>query len=409
MTPPHCCLHLPCIMDLHQFHFPTLLLTLVLLSLVMGSVLLCAWRFNRHAPGLREFALASLSAGLASLTVALRSHFSELFTVVAASFFVTGTAWLVYQGCRLHAGRKRAPALAAAGLIGTAMALAAYFTAVNPVPGVRFVATSLVIGPLFLLSAHSISQGGRERYPSRYLFALLCSLHGVFILLRPWLRILTGDIGEFGATMQLQALFTLESTLFMVLLSIGALMLANEFIADQLTTLAEIDPLTGMFNRRAFMTMLNKAHSQSVRTATPLSVMVIDVDHFKRINDTWGHQTGDQVLRQFAQSVSSRLRHQDVAGRMGGEEFAIYLPHVGLTDACEIAQRLRLDVAAQPAWADEQAISYTMSIGVAELVTGETTQSALQRADQAMYQAKKLGRNQVCKASSPLPPAVQSH
>lgn len=387
---------------LHQFDFTTLVLVLVLLALVMGSVLLFAWRFNRTAPGLKEFALACLSAGMASLVFSVRAYVPELLSTLIVSFFITAVAWLIYQGCRLHVGHPRGSTWVAATVIGLSVLITTFFTAIHPVSGVRFVITSLITGALFVLSAHHISRGGYERYPTRYLFALLCSLHGIFIMLRPWMRWLVGDMGEYGTTMQLQALFALESMLFLVLLSIGALMLANEYIAEQLTTLAEMDPLTSMFNRRAFMTLLDKAHSLSVRNATPLSLLVIDVDHFKQINDTWGHQTGDVVLQQFAQQVTQRLRREDVAGRLGGEEFAIFLPHAGLSAAAEIAQRLRMELAAQPARNQDALISYTLSIGVAEHVLGESIESTLQRADQAMYQAKKLGRNQVCCSPNPL-------
>ena len=392
---------------LHQFDFTTLVLMQVLLSLVMGSVLLFAWRFNRTAPGLREFALACLSASMATLVFALRADIPELLATLIVSFFITAVAWLIYQGCRLHVGQPRGSVLVGMAVIGLSVLITTFFTAIHPVPGVRFVITSLITGVLFVLSARHISQGGHERYPTRYLFALLCSLHGIFIMLRPWMRWLAGDMGEYGTTMQLQALFALESMLFLVLLSIGALMLANEYIAEQLTTLAEMDPLTGMFNRRAFMTLLDKAHSLSVRNATPLSVLVIDVDHFKQINDTWGHQTGDVVLQHFAQEVTQRLRREDVAGRLGGEEFAIFLPHVGLAAATEIAERLRVELAAHPARNQDALISYTLSIGVAEHVLGESIENTLQRADQTMYQAKKLGRNQVRWSPSPVPPALQ--
>ena len=187
----------------------------------------------------------------------------------------------------------------------------------------------------------------------------------------------------------------LEALVAIVLVAFVILMLTNEFTTSALRRLAEMDSLTSVFNRRAFLTLLDKALSQARRTESELHVLVIDLDHFKRINDTWGHKCGDDVLRHFVGLAASCLRNEDVMGRLGGEEFAIVLPSANAAGAAAVAERLRALVASQPAMTEHGPITLTVSVGVTQCVMDESSETALQRADQAMYRAKELGRNQV--------------
>src|SRR3989344_5384835 len=180
-----------------------------------------------------------------------------------------------------------------------------------------------------------------------------------------------------------------------VFVGLGALMLANEFITSELRHLAEMDPLTNVFNRRAFLTLLDKAISAAQRTGTAVPVLVMDLDHFKNINDTWGHRAGDDVLRHFVMLAHRCLRKEDVMGRLGGEEFAIFLPNASAAGALAVAERLRALVEAQPVATGPQSIPLTVSVGVTLCAHGDAAGAALQRADEAMYLAKERGRNRV--------------
>jgi len=123
--------------------------------------------------------------------------------------------------------------------------------------------------------------------------------------------------------------------------------------------------------------------------------MMIDLDHFKRINDSWGHQAGDQVLRQFAVLASMTLRKEDVIGRFGGEEFCILLPGVHLDEAQEIGERLRQACEIVTVVFENMHISYTISIGIAQVKENESWEAVIQMADRAMYRAKNVGRNRI--------------
>lgn len=165
---------------------------------------------------------------------------------------------------------------------------------------------------------------------------------------------------------------------------------------ERYRVMSQLDALTQLFNSRHLHEQLAREIERSQRYGRPLSLMMIDADHFKRVNDTYGHLTGDSVLQTLANTLRECLRNSDTAFRYGGEEFVALMPETVLTTALRVAERLRqqfaalvLDVgAAQP-------IRCTISIGVAELTADDTAHSFLQRADEAAYQAKGKGRNRV--------------
>lgn len=172
----------------------------------------------------------------------------------------------------------------------------------------------------------------------------------------------------------------------------------NERVARELHTRATTDDLTGLDNRRHFIARLHEETARLQRNeGERASVLMCDLDHFKRVNDTWGHAAGDRVLRHFAQILRQALRKVDSAGRVGGEEFAVLLPGASAQDAMAFAERLRAHVEQSPALFDGERIVVTVSIGIAEL-DAETAQGdkALKHADRALYRAKSEGRNRAC-------------
>ena len=162
--------------------------------------------------------------------------------------------------------------------------------------------------------------------------------------------------------------------------------------------LAELDELTGSFNRRCIMRMLEDEIIRAHRTNTPCSIALIDLDWFKRINDAYGHPTGDEVLRTFAITVFANIRNIDRFGRYGGEEFLLVLPDTSNDVAARILDRLRTIIADLDWSAFSQGMRVTVSAGVATLRPDETPESFLPRADHALYEAKARGRNRIASA-----------
>jgi len=167
-------------------------------------------------------------------------------------------------------------------------------------------------------------------------------------------------------------------------------------LEDQLRRLATLDDLTGVYNRRHFMELAEQELERLHRYRVTLSLLLLDIDHFKRINDTHGHGVGDEVLRQMGAILRGLLRVNDIAGRIGGEEFAVVMPSTGIDGATCFARRLRRALAERVIDTDAGALRITASIGVAGCqVDDRSIDTALQRADQAMYRAKNGGRNRV--------------
>jgi len=163
-----------------------------------------------------------------------------------------------------------------------------------------------------------------------------------------------------------------------------------------LIQLARHDPLTGTANRRYFFERAEQEFMRSRRYQTPLSITLIDVDHFKHINDQHGHATGDEVLKLLSQKISALLRESDLLARIGGEEFAILMPSTGLAGAALMAERLRLAIAEEASAVAGLMLHLRFSAGVTQLkAQDQSIEDCLRRADEAMYKAKQAGRDRV--------------
>ncbi|HVE09650.1 MAG TPA: GGDEF domain-containing protein [Paraburkholderia sp.] len=182
-------------------------------------------------------------------------------------------------------------------------------------------------------------------------------------------------------------------------LSIGMVMLAHDRMAERLERWANVDELTGALTRRAFLAQAEARLAHTAANAQRLSIAILDIDHFKSINDAYGHACGDQVLAHFGRLVGSNIRSTDLFGRLGGEEFAVLYPAAGRADAVTQLDRLRARVAASGCRiSGERLLAYTFSAGVDEWRRGESLAHLMARADAALYAAKARGRNCVMAA-----------
>ncbi|WP_109109338.1 diguanylate cyclase [Azospirillum sp. TSO35-2] len=204
---------------------------------------------------------------------------------------------------------------------------------------------------------------------------------------------LTRDGGEFPAEVSIAKLHHARGLLFTAVIRDVS---ERKRVESELRRMATTDPLTGLSNRRRFMELAETEMARLRRYGRPVSVLMLDIDRFKAINDHHGHAAGDQALVRLADVCRSELRDTDHVGRLGGEEFAIILPETGLSSAVEVAERLRQRLALADMPLAGGSLRMTVSIGVA-VCDGEDTsiERALGRADRAMYEAKTLGRNRV--------------
>jgi diguanylate cyclase (GGDEF)-like protein len=369
------------------------------LTALITLVLLAVWWSNRQIPGLRVWTLSFLMASIGSVTILVRDSLPQVLSVVILQGSLAMAGYLCLLATRAYLGRRPISHAYAVVGIGALVLISLYFTLVEPNLGVRFVASGMGAGLCYVLTARTLLGGDMRQVPARYLFALVAGAHGLFLLVRPVLLTLAlpsgGVTGDNHLASVLSQSVLLEALVAAVLLGFGTLVLANEHITLELRHLAEVDALTDVFNRRAFFTLLDKAVSSAQRSRSAVAVLLIDLDHFKNVNDTFGHRAGDAVLRHFTQLARQCLRNEDVMGRCGGEEFAVCLAHASPGTAVVVAERLRALVAATPLDYDGQSIALTVSIGITLGADVGSTSALLQRADEAMYLAKHRGRNRV--------------
>jgi diguanylate cyclase len=164
------------------------------------------------------------------------------------------------------------------------------------------------------------------------------------------------------------------------------------------------DPLTGLSNRKHFDNAIAKALGEAIERNEPMSLIMTDIDHFKSFNDTWGHLTGDQVLRLVAMSMKQNVKGQDIAARYGGEEFAVVLPNTVLRSALTVGDHIRRAVMSKELMkrsTGQNLGRVTVSVGIATVRNGDTAQTLIARADGCLYAAKRNGRNRVICETDP--------
>lgn len=266
---------------------------------------------------------------------------------------------------------------------------------VSPMPELRDAVTSFFIALIFLLCFKSFqSQLWKTLQGISVLLRSVLLLHFFIMMARSGLTLGAYHL-EWEANVQLYIAVTIG---LHVLLCIATSALLPFIILTkekgEWEALANYDELTGVFGRRAFIRkVLKRLKSNNVE---PFTLLVIDIDHFKCINDTYGHPVGDKVLKSVAQCLQNQLRERDVIGRIGGEEFAVIIHHQRSHEAFEIADRLRESVSSLTVDCDDEDINVTISIGMSSSNNVEDTWNTLfNRADKELYNAKNGGRNKV--------------
>jgi diguanylate cyclase (GGDEF)-like protein len=274
----------------------------------------------------------------------------------------------------------------------------AWFGLIQPNYQARVLWGSLAIGVNILLSVEALL-GVAVRRRSRARTVLL----GVFAMAAALL--IWRNIQLWMGDYQLPGITTASNTNFFYVMfsglqplfaGIGFLLLYNEILQQELRLLARIDPLTGVSNRLAIDEATTMMLAHSARYRQSLAVLMLDADHFKSVNDRFGHNGGDKVLRSLVFSIRATLRDSDLIGRVGGEEFVVLSPGADMASAMLLAERVRSTVEHTPLVIDGQSLTLTVSVGVAVAALNESDGTVLlQRADAALYEAKRAGRNRV--------------
>lgn len=379
-----------------ELDLPTLMIVEGFIVVVSGLALIAACPSGSDSRGRWWWVSGALAMALAlGLTLTGFETSREIYASVANIFFLLSAAFY-WSGARVFSGRRPILALIPAGAL--------IFAVIDLVPPLQVSRTALPEISLGISAAYLVAGGGEflrsaERSFARLPLAGLFLLHGVLISFGCVESILE-DI-PFLRLIALHSWFGLvhfESIIFAIGTTAFAIVLVRERAEARHRRVAESDGLTGVMTRRAFFEAGAAAVAEKKDRPLPVSVAVIDLDHFKTINDRFGHAMGDAVLKRFAALARAMLRKDDLVGRIGGEEFALLLPETALADALEIVERLRSAFEADCAVVDDVAVGATLSAGVATGSPASTLDAMLGGADAALYEAKAQGRNRVGRA-----------
>lgn len=387
-----------------NLHLPTIAVIGLLLyfSLAIGFSLVMLMLRDQLVP--RLWAASLWAAAINTAMFGLPLPIPEVASILIRNCFGTLSSVLMVVGVALHVGR-RAPWRGALTLGGAYMLGIAWFSLVTPDLGTRFLLYGVMITAYKAWEAALLLRHAPPAIRvSCRLAAVVFLLDALLFLLRgllPMAPDASGDVMRAGLPVYLGYI----GGLFVILAQCFALMiLLVERQMVELRRLARTDKLTGALNRGALLDDGQQQLALCLRQQRPFSALMLDLDDFKRINDTWGHQTGDDVLRHSYLRLRSKLRNYDVLfGRYGGEEFVLFLPGVALAQAGELAERLRAMLEAQPLTRAKGDIPLTVSIGVAEATADSSLDQLLGQADAALYRAKADGRNRVVCADAALP------
>ena len=382
-----------------QFDIRTALLLGAFLTLLTGTLLFAVRKHvaTNLQPSLSWWILAMVAHPLGFLLIALRGLISDWWTsvlantLIAISFAAFAIALRIFNGSPQR--RERLYSLVAATSL-----LATYYSYVDNNLPLRIGAISVVFALLLGSSARAIYRRGQPlnaiTHVTGGLFAIgtaVMAYRGVVYLFLP--QLIPGSV--FVVT-PLQILAYALGGLLPVVSTIGFLLMCTEYNQQELAKAARLDYLTGICNRRAIEDLAGRSIASSRRHGVPLAMMIVDVDYFKRINDEFGHEGGDEALVETVRRIRESLRSEDLVGRLGGEEFVAVMPNTDGIAALAAAERMRCAFSGEPMHIGGGEVTITVSVGVAVLDAQDQQYShLLRRADRAMYAAKSAGRNKV--------------
>jgi len=383
-------------LDLHSFTFLA-----SLQCVVMGIVLLATRRrFPVPVHGLRLWGLAPFIALLSAGVFGLQGRLPAVIVTMAGNGLLMGATLLLLAGTSRFLERpwRWWPWVA---MISVCLVWLFTFAAIWPDYRARMLVFCLSMAVICAAHASVLALHG-QGLPSRLMLAAL-GWQTLVLLARAlstyWIDTPVTQRYDGGSVFQGIYIGTYSCTILLVL--IGAQLMLNDRVREQFEQLASHDALTGLFNRRAILDLIELEHHHWQRHARPYAMLVVDVDHFKLVNDTHGHQAGDRALSTIAATLQASLIQVDCIGRYGGEEFIVLLQGSDSEAATVLAKRLCLavEISVEP-----DTPRCTVSIGVAVVQSGDHSIAAvIGRADQALYQAKAAGRNRVRLANTDTP------
>ncbi len=378
----------------------TLFMVTIYVEAILGLLLLFAWAQNTNIYAVCWWGFAHLIRAASIVLFGMYGSLPDLITIDLANALLFTAFAVTWTGARVFDGRPVEPVYLVTGAV--LWLLICRLPVLTDAVDIRALVASGIITCYTWLTAYEFWRGRSEPLVSRWPAVFMLFAHGALFLLRtplaamlPWSP---GNKDVFASVWM--TVLSFEALLFTISIAFILLAMAKERAELRQRTAAMVDPLTGIANRRAFLqdaAALTKRHNGDPR---PTAVLLIDLDHFKSINDRFGHALGDRVLEVFADAARQALRTSDLIGRLGGEEFAAVLRDANRDKAMAVAERLREAFAVAAQDVDGRPVCATVSIGLACCeAPALDVPELMAQADQALYFAKERGRNRVEVAS----------
>jgi len=377
----------------------TLFLVTIYVEAILGLLLLFAWIQNAQISAVAWWGCAHLLRAGSVVLFGMFGSVSEAISIDLANALLFLSFAITWTGARVFDGRPPLPMYVVAGPV--TWIILVHLPSFSGDLHVRVLLSSGIVTAYTWLTAYEFWRGRSEPLVSRWPAIFMLFAHGSLFLLRtPLVSILPWSPANQVFDSVWLTVLSFEALLFTIAIAFILLAMAKERTEYRHKTAAMIDPLTGIANRRSFLHEGNELIKRLDCEPVPTAVLLIDLDHFKSINDRFGHAVGDRVLQLFAQIARETVRSCDLVGRLGGEEFAAVLYNAGREKALAFAERIRSSFAEAVSDMEGLPFAATVSIG---LVANEDRPldlaALLGLADQALYHAKERGRNRVEVAS----------
>jgi diguanylate cyclase (GGDEF)-like protein len=370
--------------------------TVFLLTGVMGGLMaLILLSIKRSYPssikGLSEWSYSLVLLFFAGLLSAVRPQLPASVGIWLANLMIWSALYLGYFGSQLFFDIKPKPVPWMSLVFGVWL-VSMWFTLADPNYVIRLRMSNMLMLLLFGVHAQLIYKNRLNSSAKVMAFSVLVVIAGIQVMRFVTTFTMAPAISNMDTSLP-HLIFILGFAFSILLMSISMILMATDKLRTELELLATRDSLTNALTRRSMNECIEQELQRSKRSQRQMALLVMDLDHFKTINDNHGHQAGDQVLIRFVNNVNKLLRQVDQLGRFGGEEFVALLPETSLQDAQLVAQRIR---AVSGAKVGDSAPACTVSIGITtNTLSNDTVDSLLARADAAMYRAKANGRNRV--------------
>ena len=377
----------------------TLFLVTIYVEAMLGLLLLFAWIQNAGIHAVAWWGCSHLLLAGSVVLFGMFGQVSDAISIDLANAILFTAFAVTWTGARVFDGRSPQPMYLVGGAVVWLLACRAPFFSESM--EARVLLSSAIIAAYTWATAYEFWRGRSEPLVSRWPAIFMLFAHGALFLLRtPLSQILPWSPTNQVFDSVWLTVLSFEALLFTIAIAFILLAMAKERTELRHKTAALVDPLTGIANRRAFLEQAMALTKRQGNELRPASVLLADLDHFKSINDRFGHAVGDHVLQVFAETASAKLGPCDLIGRLGGEEFAIVLHDAGRDKGLAIAERIRLSFADAATEVDGRPVGGTVSMGMVVSDDGAVdVPTLLAQADEALYCAKERGRNRIEVAS----------